>query len=172
MTALRVAMLLAAAAPMALACSHEAGSGSDKLSGKGEASTWPAGQVVCLEYLGPTDRPVPPVILAAKLADARAFVRANPEKQNLRWARQVAASREALDCAQSHLPGRAESAKDALLSVRVWREKSSHEARLDGGHGLKLLRALQRCLEQDSAEAASELNALITFIRTEMERRR
>ncbi|MEJ5298031.1 MAG: hypothetical protein WHZ52_08340 [Armatimonadota bacterium] len=171
MTALRAAMLIVVAAPVVLACGHESGPGSENPS-RSENVRWPAGQVVCLEYLGPSDRPVPPVILAAKAADADAFVRASQEKKDLSLARRVVVSREALDCAQGYLPGSVRSVKDALLSVRVWREKNDYDARLQGGRGLELLKALQVCLRKDSPEAASELNALITFIRMEMERQR
>lgn len=171
MTALRAAMLIVVAAPVVLACGHESGPGSENPS-RSENVRWPAGQVVCLEYLGPSDRPVPPVILAAKAADADAFVRASQEKKDLSLARRVVVSREALDCAQGYLPGSVRSVKDALLSVRVWREKNGYDARLQGGRGLEILKALQVCLRKDSPEAASELNALITFIRMEMERQR
>ncbi|BCW99488.1 MAG: hypothetical protein KatS3mg024_2315 [Armatimonadota bacterium] len=171
MTALRAAMLIVTAAPVALACGHESGPGSENLSSSKDAR-WPAGQVICLEYLGPSDRSVPPVILAAKSADVDAFLRTGQGKKIHSVARRVVASRQALDCAQGHLPSSATSAQDPLLSVKIWREKSSYEARLAGQRGVELLKALQACLQRDSAEAASELNGLITFIRMEMERPR
>jgi hypothetical protein len=54
--------------------------------------------------------------------------------------------------------------------VRIWTKKAAREIRLDGPQALPVLQALQKCLRKQSAEAASELNALITSVRMMMEK--
>lgn len=159
MSLLKAVVMAVAVVPVALACGQAGpGSGSSQPSGP---PRWPAGQVVCLDFLGPTDRPVFPVILAAKTEDADAFVRAHGDRQILRFARRVIAGREVLDCAQGCLPGPPGSSSDrALLGVRIWTKKAAREIRLDGPQALPVLQALQKCLRKQSAEAASELNTL------------
>ncbi len=170
MTALKAMLVLMAAAPVAASCCGRVEPEPGAKPG-GDAARWPAARVVCLEYLGPTDRSLPPVLLAASRADIQRFLRAHAGNPAFVAARRVVASGDALDCAAGCIPGRPESAKDALLLIRVWTPEESYDIRVAGERGLDLMRSLQKCLAKDSAETASELNGIIAFLRSGLQKR-
>lgn len=121
--------------------------------------------VVCLEYLGETDRPVLPIVLADSEASARAYIRDHSGDRSLAHATVTLTATDALACIREALPGHGQpQERSSLVKARVWTQEHGERcAYLSDLDATAFLRAARRCLNESSAGSGDVLNTLLSL---------
>lgn len=121
--------------------------------------------VVCLEYLGETDRPILPVVIAESEASAKAYITDRSGDRSLAHAPVTLTATDAIACIRGAVPapGRTQEAR-SLLKVRLWtREHGERCGHLSAPDAAVFLRAAMRCLNESSAGSGDVLNTLLSL---------
>jgi len=121
--------------------------------------------VVCLEYLGETDRPVLPVLIAGSEASANEYIRYRDGDRSLAHATVALTATGALACIREALPAHGQpQERSSLVTVRVWtREHGERCGYLSDLDAAEFLRAARRCLNESSAGSGDALNTLLSL---------
>ncbi len=119
--------------------------------------------VVCLEYLGETDRPILPFVISDSEASVDAYIRDRAGDRSLAHASVTLTASDGLACIRGSLPALGQQQeRSSLLKVRLWtREHGEHCGHLSAPDAAAFLRAARRCLNESSAGSGDVLNILL-----------
>jgi len=121
--------------------------------------------VLCLEYLGATDRPVLPVVIADSEASANAYIRERSGDRSLTHTPVTLTATDAIACIRGAVPDLGQrQERSSLLKVRVWTHENGERCgHLSAPDAAVFLRAAMRCLNESSAGSGDVLNTLLSL---------
>jgi len=125
------------------------------------------------EYLGPTDRPPLPLILATSQEAIGIFLKAHPRDQALRHGHQLVTSAAVLSSILTHLDAVERnsslevSPQDDLLAVHEWTGRQAKTTRLKGREAHIFLTRVRDALEKTGAGSVGALHTFIELVSKE-----